>query len=102
MEDLSRENLIRSRIQAIGEDVFPEDAVAWKVNAMRHHGVFSVVEAEAIPATVGYPKFLFVLHAGEPGQAVFCAAYCWSGDHWSLLCSENGAPDGWRQIPVNA
>jgi len=101
MADLkSRERLIRDQIDDVGRESFPDDGdVSWNIRKMTHHGVFSIVEVEPVPDTVGYPRFEFVLHflAEESLEVVGC--YCWSHERWELLFSSHDAPDGWLAIP---
>ena len=93
------DDLIRERIQAIGQDSFPDDTgVAWRVLAIEHKGEFAFVESEPVPATVGYPRFRFVLRQGATGDINVLGCYCLDGGKWSLLFTDPRFPEDWRGV----
>ncbi len=57
-----REAGVRERIQDIGEDLSPDDNVDWKILHLLDSGDFCFAEVAPEPDTVGYPRFIFVLH----------------------------------------
>lgn len=91
------EMAVRAGIQRIGEESFPEDAVAWRVTTVEEKGGYAFAEAVAEPATVGYPKFRFVLRAGTGGVEVV-GCYAFEGGRWSLLFTAPGTPQDWKSL----
>ena len=91
-----REAAIRERIQDIGEDTFPDDDVDWKLLGFRHEGDYCFAEVE--PDTVGYPRFIFVLHFDGFGHMHECGCYCMADGSWTLLSTTPGAPTDWKKI----
>lgn len=97
---ISFDDVIRERIQDVGLDSFPDDtAVAWRVLAIEHKGGYAFVEAEAAPATVGYPKFRFVLKPGTMKDVEVLGCYCFDRGNWSLLFTDPRFPDDWSKLP---
>ncbi len=94
----SREGAIRERIQDIGEDTFPDDDVDWKLLGVRHSGDYCFAEVEPEPDTVGYPRFIFVLHFDAFGHMQECGCYCMADGNWTLLTTTPGMPDDWKKI----
>lgn len=94
-----REAAVRERIQDIGEDTFPDDEVDWKVLHIRHSGDYCFAEVEAEPATVGYPRFIFVVHFDGFGHMQECGCYCMADGQWTLLTTTPGTPSDWKKIP---
>lgn len=87
--DPSREAAIRERIVAMAEDTFPDNVgQEWPILGFEHRGHLTFVEVEPKPATVGYPRFKFVVPAGGEPRAV--ATYCLEGGRYVLLCTEHG------------
>jgi hypothetical protein len=97
MPQRARESTIREHIQEIASDAFPDDDVQWKVRGFHHSGDYSFVEVEPVPPTVGYPKFIFVLHFDGFGHMQDCGCYCWNGA-WQLHSTSPGAPQDWKRI----
>lgn len=94
---LEREAWLRQNIQNLGQESFPEDPdVAWRVLAVTHKGAFSAAEAEAHPATVGYPKFKFVAEFTDGPRLVGCL--CWNDGKWEPLFSVEDAPEDWLEL----
>lgn len=98
MDNAAREELLRKKLQDIARDAFPDDDVEWRVIAIRHHGAYAFVEAEARPPTVGYPAFIFVQHFDAVGMRD-CGCYAKMKDGWKILCTTPGAPGDWKNIP---
>ncbi len=101
MDEAAREKQVRERIQDIGAETFPDDAVEWRVLSVRHDGDYTLVTAESSPASVGYPRFVFVQHFDAGGRMQDCACYVMAQDRWSLLCSNPEAPAGWKGIRID-
>lgn len=95
----ARERVIRARIGDIGLDAFPDDtAVAWEAVDIRHAGDYAFVESVATPATVGYPRFRFVLRFEPGGVPVLAAGYAWMSEGWGLLFTTPDEPEDWRAL----
>ena len=95
----SREAFIAANLQGIGLESFPEDSgVAWQLCSARHEGDYSLVEAEPRPATVGYPRFRFVLHFDALGRGTCVGCYALDAGRWDLLFTTPGAPTDWQRL----
>jgi hypothetical protein len=94
----SRDEIIDSRINDIGRESFPEEDVSWKVLKVVHVGVYSFVEAEADPPTVGYPKFVFVMTFETRDKPSLVACYEGDGNRWGLLFSTPDTPSDWQDL----
>ena len=92
------EDSVRASIQEIGEDTFPDNAVAWKLSAIEEKGGYAYAEAVADPAEVGYPQFRFVLRPDKSGKPEFVACLVWEDGKWIQLCSAPGAPRDWKSF----
>lgn len=90
--------LIHERIQDIGAENFPDNAdVRWRVLGIEYKGAYAFVEADALPATAGYPKFRFVLRDAQDGTLRNAACYIPGNTGWKLLCTDPAEPDDWRR-----
>ena len=61
-------------------------------------GGYAFVEAEAVPATVGYPRFCFVLKPGTMVEVETVACYCLDKGKWSLLFTSPGMAEDWKRL----
>ncbi len=85
------ERSLGDALSVFAAESFPDDTdVEWRPLGYEHLDRHSYVEAEAIPPTVGYPRFKFVIERPEdvedtsdPPTVVGC--YVWEKDRWSLL-----------------
>ena len=94
-----RERVIQDIIDDIGKESFPEDTdVRWKALRTAHVGTYSYVEAEPAPATVGYPRFVFVLLFETSEQPTVVGCYAGDGDSWGLLFTVPGTPSDWQDL----
>jgi hypothetical protein len=94
----SRNDIIHSTINDIGREAFPENTdVSWKVLKVVHVGAYSFVEAEAHPATVGYPKFVFVLEFEKWDKPSVVGCYEGDGNRWGLLFGAE-TQSGWQHV----
>jgi hypothetical protein len=94
-----RDRIIQERINDIGRKSFPDDSdVTWTTLRIAHVGSYSYVEAEADPATVGYPKFIFVLLFGESDQPTEVGCYEGDGTQWGLLFTVPNTPSDWQDL----
>ena len=92
-----RESVIRTCINAIGRESFPDDTnVTWKIREIVHKGLYSFVEAEPTPPSVGYPKFKFVLMFSTK-QPTVVGCYCFDKE-WSLLFTAPDTPSDWQTL----
>ena len=94
-----RDYAIRTHINTIGRESFPDDAnVSWKIREIVHKGRYSFVETEPSPPTVGYPKFKFVLlFSSEQPTLVGC--YCFDkSEKWNLLFTVPDTPSDWKTL----
>jgi len=94
----NRNQVIRNNIQAIGEDSFPDDEVAWNIGEIIHKGHYSSVEAIPYPLTVGYGKFKFILGFADEQKFYVAGCYCWDNNQWSLLFTDPAAKDVWKKL----
>jgi hypothetical protein len=95
LDHKSREEWATANINAIGRTSFPDDdEVTWKILAFQHDPATSEVEAEATPATVGYPRFKFILEFSDPGNPKDTDCYALEGEEWTLLFSVDPEADG--------
>ena len=92
------ETAVRAGIQAIGEESFPDNAVAWSVLSLEEKGGYAFAEAAAEPAEVGYPKFRFVLRAAQGGGVEAVACYYFEQGRWALLFTTPGTPQDWKSL----
>ena len=93
------EDEIRDRLQAIAEEAFPDDVgVQWHVREITQQAGLYCVEAEPIPATVGYPRFRFVLGRAESGQFLDLGCYCLAKGAWSLLYTTPNTSSDWKAL----
>jgi hypothetical protein len=96
---MSRETYVQSHLPDIGLDSFPDDVeVRWHRRGTWHEGSYCLVEAEPVPATVGYPRFRFVLHFATEAQASVAGCYALIEGRWALLFSSPGASPEWRGL----
>ena len=90
---------IERALQTIGHEAFPEDdTVRWNVREIIQRGDFLGVQAEPVPATVGYPQFRFVLRREATGRFVDHGCYCLSRGAWELLYTTPGTSDEWKAL----
>ena len=95
---ISRDQVIREKIQVIGEDSFPDDEVTWNSGEIVHTGHYSSVEAVPEPSTVGYEKFKFILGFVDEKKFYVVGCYCWHNNGWSLLFDDPKAKDDWKKL----
>lgn len=90
---------IETALQAIGHEAFPDDgAVRWEVRGIIQRSDFLSVQAEPVPATVGYPQFRFVIRREATGAFIDHGCYCLSGDGWQLLYTTPGTSQEWKAL----
>ena len=93
-----RDPAIWTHINTIGHDSFPDNTdVSWKIREIVHKGLYSFVEAEPSPPTVGYPKFKFVLLFSSD-QPTLVGCYCFDKSEWSLLFTVPRTPSDWKTL----
>ena len=93
-----REEITHS-FQAIASEAFPDNAdVRWHIRNIIEKAGFFCVEAEPVPATVGYPRFRFVLSRGTSDAFQDQACYCLDSGAWILLYTAPESDDGWRAL----
>ena len=84
-------------LQSIAHEAFPDDGdVRWNIRRVIRNGNFVCVQAEPVPATVGYPQFRFVLRQASGGTLVDHGCYCLDGAVWRLLYTTPGTSDEWK------
>ncbi len=85
-----REIWLRANIVRLAEECFPDDAgLAWPVLGVEHRGELAYVEVEPKPATVGYPRFKFVVSFQDPAKPGVKGCYCLDRGKWKLLFNED-------------
>jgi hypothetical protein len=92
---------IRRTFQSIASEAFPDDTdVHWHIREIVEKSGFFCVEAEPVPATVGYPRFRFVLARGPGRSGDFrdLGCYCLDGGAWTLLYTAPGSSKEWRAL----
>ena len=93
------EDEVRSILQSVAEEAFPDNTdVQWQVLEITQRAGFYCVEAEPIPATVGYPRFRFVLGRAESGQFLDLGCYCLAKGAWSLLYTTPNTSSDWKAL----
>jgi hypothetical protein len=96
---LDRDSFIETHLQQIGLDSFPDNLdVVWHSRDVRHIGDYSMVEAEPIPATVGYPRFRLVLRFADASDGVVVGCYALMHNGWQLLFSDHKAGAEWKTL----
>jgi hypothetical protein len=91
-----RDETIRLKIDDLGRKSFPDEPdVDWQVRRIVHADTYSFVEAEPIPATLGYPKFMFVLSFAMALEPAVVGCYCLDRGLWRLLFSMPNLPSDW-------
>jgi hypothetical protein len=94
-----RDSFIQTQLQEIGLDSFPDNLdVVWHFKGTRHIGDYSLVEAEPVPSTVGYPRFRFVLRFDDSNQGLVVGCYALMQDVWQLLFSDPSANTEWKGL----
>ena len=92
----SRDELIWAKINDLGRESFPDDPdVVWQVRSIVHADSYSFVEATPNPATVGYPRFMFVLSFAAAAEPAVVGCYCFDRGLWSLLFTTPNTPADW-------
>ena len=95
MDQASRDEWINANINEIGQEAFPDNLKeTWTVIDIQHDSDVSVVEAEATPATVGYPRFRFVLDFTNPTSPTNTACHVLKEGGWSLLFGSDNRTSG--------
>ena len=95
----TRDSYIQANLQEIGLDSFPENAdVAWQMRGTWHRGEYSMVEAEASPSTVGYPRFRFVLRFDAETRATAVGCYVLDKGVWDLLFTDPAFGTEWQAL----
>lgn len=90
---------IRRSFQAIALEAFPDDVgVRWHIQDIVQKAAFFCVEAEPVPATVGYPRFRFVLARAKSGAFQDQGCFCLDRGTWTLLYTTPDSADGWRAL----
>ena len=93
-----REQYVRSSIQAVAEDNFPDNpGLDWRILNIEHRDQLAVVEVEPRPDEVGYSRFKFVIAFDEPREPQHLATYALEGGRYVLLCTT--ASLGRRKLP---
>ncbi len=95
MDQASREEWINANINEIGRESFPDNLEeTWTVIDIQHDSDVSVVEAKATPATVGYPRFRFVMDFTNPTRPTNTACHVLKEGGWSLLFGSDNRTSG--------
>ncbi|MDO8547147.1 MAG: hypothetical protein Q7R68_07275 [Nitrospirales bacterium] len=90
---------IRDRLQSLAEEAFPDNTdVQWHVRGITQKAAFYCVEAEPVPATVGYPRFRFVLGRAQSGELGDHGCYCLDNGAWNLLYTTPNTSSDWRAL----
>src|SRR5438309_8920020 len=93
---VDRDELIRAKINDLGRKSFPDDPdVLWHVRSILHANNYSFVEAEPTPATVGYPRLMFVLSFAFGAEPAVVGCYGFERGLWSLLFTTPNTPADW-------
>jgi hypothetical protein len=87
---------IHEVLGALANAAFCEDNVRWRIHGIVECEGFYRVEAEPIPATVGYPRFRFVLaRAADTGTFWDHGCFCLDHGHWHPLYTTPGTSEAW-------
>lgn len=90
---------LKHALQTIGHEAFPDESdVCWHVRNIVERGGFHCIEAEPVPATVGYPCFRFVIRRDTSGAFVDHGCYCLNGGAWQLLYTTPGTTGEWKAL----
>ena len=99
MDQASREEWINANINEIGRESFPDNLEeTWTVIDIQHDSDVSFVEAEATPATVGYPRFKFVMDFTDPTSPKTRACHVLERGGWSLLFESEDVASGTEDV----
>ena len=90
---------VRSVLQSVAEEAFPDNTdVQWQVREITQRAGFYCVEAEPVPATVGYPRFRFILGHLPSGKLGDFGCYCLDKGAWQLLYTTPNTSSEWREL----
>lgn len=93
------EDEIQNILQSVAKEAFPDNTdVQWQVLEITQQGGFYCVEAEPVPAAVGYPRFRFVLGRAPSGDLCDHGCYCLDNGRWSLLYTTPNTSGDWRAL----
>jgi len=85
-EEAKRELFLRGNIVRLAEAGFPDSkGVQWNILSIEHKAHMTHVEAEPVPATVGYPRFKFVVSFKNPESPKVIGVFCFENGQYSLL-----------------
>jgi len=90
---------VRDILQSVAEEAFPDDVgVQWHVREITQQAGFYCVEAEPVPATVGYPRFRFVLGRTQSGELGDFGCYCLDKGVRRLLYTTPNTSSDWKAL----
>lgn len=85
-EEAKRESFLKGNISRLAEAEFPDNkGVQWKILSIVHKAHMAHVEVEPVPATVGYPRFKFVVSFKNPESPLVIGVFCFENGQYSLL-----------------
>jgi len=88
-EESKREAFLRDNIVRLAEAEFPDDkGIQWNILSFEHKAHLTHVEVEPTPATVGYPRFKFVVSFKNPEMPRIIGIYCFENGQYGLLSTK--------------
>ncbi|MDO8142497.1 MAG: hypothetical protein Q6358_13435, partial [Candidatus Brocadiales bacterium] len=73
----------------LAEAAFPDNkGIQWNIISLEHKAHLSHVEVEPTPATVGYPRFKFVVSFKNPEMPRIIGTYCFKDGQYSLFSAK--------------
>lgn len=92
------ESKIRESLQALASEAFPDNQVAWRIEALRRKDAFYCVEARPEPDEVGYPRLRFIVGLGATGSPLDFGCYCLDQGRWLLLYTTPDTSTAWKTM----
>lgn len=88
-EEAKRESYLRDNIVRLAEAEFPDNkGIQWNIISIEHKAHLTHVEAEPVPANLGYPRFKFVVSFKNPEMPRIIGTYCFKDGQYSLFCAK--------------
>ena len=88
-EAAKREAFLRENIVRLAEAEFPDNkGIQWNIISIEHKAHLTHVEVEPAPATLGYPRFKFVVSFKNPEMPRIVGIYCFKDGQYSLFSAK--------------
>ena len=88
-EQTKRELFLKDNIVRLADAEFPDNkGIQWNILGFEHKAHLTNVEVEPTPATVGYPRFKFVVSFKNPEMPRVIGIFCFKDGQYSLLSTK--------------